>query len=148
MLSRTRDSLCAEEVTVEVFAKILSRIDAYDPNKPFRSWILTIAHRTLIDVWRKQGEPMERLEDHLPDLKLGDSPEELLIAQQDEQYFLGILAELETNYRKIIELRFLEELSIREIARELNITESNAKVRIMRAKKVLAELLKKKNYDE
>lgn len=46
-----------------------------------------------------------------------------------------------TIIRKIIHLRFFEEKSIKEIAEELNLSVANTKVRIMRAKKVLAELL-------
>ena len=41
-----------------------------------------------------------------------------------------------------------EEKSIKEIAEELNITVANTKVRIMRAKKVLSELLKTNEFDD
>ena len=48
---------------------------------------------------------------------------------------------LANGYQKIIQLRFFEEKSIKEIAEELNLSVANTKVRIMRAKKILAELL-------
>ena len=55
---------------------------------------------------------------------------------------------LDSNYQDIIQLRFFEEKSIKEIAEELNLTIANTKVRIMRAKKVLAELLKNNEFDD
>ena len=54
---------------------------------------------------------------------------------------------MDSNYQDIIKLRFFEEKSIKEIADELGISVSNAKVRIMRAKKVLAQLLKDNEFE-
>ena len=70
------------------------------------------------------------------------SPEELLISEEEQAKILKIVESMDSNYREIIMLRFFEEKSIKEIAEELNLSISNTKVRIMRAKKVLAELLK------
>ena len=62
-------------------------------------------------------------------------------ANQVNQTELDAVAKMDHNYQKIIHLRFFEEKSIKEIAEELNLSVANTKVRIMRAKKVLAELL-------
>ena len=76
------------------------------------------------------------------------SPEELLISEEDEEQILSIIESLDANYKDIIQLRFFEEKSIKEIAEEQNITIANTKVRIMRAKKLLAELLKNKEFED
>ncbi|HCR76195.1 MAG TPA: RNA polymerase subunit sigma-24, partial [Chryseobacterium sp.] len=55
---------------------------------------------------------------------------------------------LDVNYQEIIRLRFFEEKSIKEIAEELGISVANTKVRVMRAKKVLAELLKNNEFED
>ena len=55
---------------------------------------------------------------------------------------------MDANYQEIIRLRFFEEKSIKEIADELNLSVANTKVRIMRAKKVLAELLKNNEFGD
>ena len=44
-------------------------------------------------------------------------------------------------YRKAIELRYLSDLSHKEIAKELNQPVNNVKVRVLRAKKILAEII-------
>ena len=54
---------------------------------------------------------------------------------------------MNNNYAEIIQLRFFEELSIKEIAKKLNISVDNTKIRIMRAKKVLAQLLKDNDFN-
>ena len=97
----------------------------------------------MIDYWRKKSRE-EVFTDDFKDVKneFEKSPEELLISKQQQQHIISTIASMDTQYRKIIELRFFEEKSIKEIAETLNISVANTKVRIMRAKKILAELLK------
>ncbi|MFC6267665.1 RNA polymerase sigma factor [Frigoriflavimonas asaccharolytica] len=149
-LKKVRDKNLADEITVSVFAKVLSKIDLYDPNFEFKTWILTIAQNTIIDFWRKNARSNETSTDHLEDVEntFAQSPEELLISDEDHRKFLKIVESLDSNYQSIIKLRFYEEKSIKEISEELGISISNTKVRIMRAKKVLAQLLKDNNYHD
>ena len=97
----------------------------------------------MIDYWRKESKK-ETLTENLAEVKneFEKSPEELLISKQQQQRIISTIASMDSNYRKILELRFFEEKSIKEIAETLNISVANTKVRIMRAKKILAELLK------
>ena len=76
------------------------------------------------------------------------SPEELLISEEDQKQILSSIESLDANYQDIIQLRFFEEKSIKEISEELNITVANTKIRIMRAKKLLAALLKNNSFEE
>lgn len=69
------------------------------------------------------------------------SPEDSLIQQQDNDALILHLQKLKPEYRKIIELRFLEEKTYKEIAEELDLTLANVKVRILRAKQLLQEIL-------
>ena len=104
---------------------------------------MTIAQNSVIDYWRKKSRE-EVFTDDFKDVKneFEKSPEELLISKQQQQHIISTIASMDAQYRKIIELRFFEEKSIKEIAETLNISVANTKVRIMRAKKILAELLK------
>ena len=61
---------------------------------------------------------------------------------------LNNIESLDFNYQESIRLRFFEEKSIKEIADELGLTIANTKVRIMRAKKVLSELLKNNEFED
>ena len=143
ILKKVQDRTIADELTVAVFAKILTKLNLYDENFQFKTWILTIAQNSVIDYWRKESKK-ETLTENLAEVKneFEKSPEELLISKQQQQRIISTIASMDSNYRMILELRFFEEKSIKEIAETLNISVANTKVRIMRAKKILAELLK------
>lgn len=150
VLKKVQDENIADEITVSVFSKVLAKLDLYDPNFQFKTWILTIAQNTVIDYWRKKSRENEDTTENFEGFKnhYARSPEELLISEEDQKQILATIESLDTNYQEIIRLRFFEEKSIREIAEELNLTVANTKVRIMRAKKVLAELLKSNDFSD
>lgn len=147
IMKKVHNLTTADELTVSVFTKVLSKLHLYDPDFQFKTWLLTIAQNTVIDYWRKNNNPTETTSENWNEIKnqFAQSPEELLISEEDQQKIQHIIAGMESHYQKIIQLRFFEEKSIKEIAEELHLTVANTKVRIMRAKKILAELLK--NYD-
>ena len=150
VMKKVQDEHVTDELTVSVFSKVLAKLDLYDPNFQFKTWILTIAQNTIIDYWRKKSRENEDSTDNFDGIKnqLALSPEELLISEEDQKQILTIIESLDSNYQQIIQLRFFEEKSIKEIAEELNLTVANTKVRIMRAKKLLAALLKNNEYEE
>lgn len=149
VMKKLNDENDADEITVNVFSKVLSKLDLFDPNFQFKTWILTIAQNTIIDFWRKKSRENEDSSDSLDEVKnvYAKSPEELLISEEEQQKILQIIATMDAKNQDIIRLRFFEEKSIKEIAEELNLSVANTKVRIMRAKKVLAELLKDNEAD-
>jgi RNA polymerase sigma-70 factor (ECF subfamily) len=150
VLKKIQDKNIADEITVSVFSKVLAKLDLYDKNFKFKTWILTIAQNTVIDFWRKKERENEQAVDDLQKIKneFARSPEELMISKQEQEKIINILATMDFHYQKIIELRFFEEKSIKEISEELNISTTNTKVRIMRAKKILSQLLKNPNETE
>ena len=150
VMKKVQDENVADEITVSVFSKVLAKLDLYDPNFQFKTWILTIAQNTVIDYWRKKNRENEDSTDNFDDFKnqFARSPEELLISEEDHKQILNIIESLDFNYQESIRLRFFEEKSIKEIAEELGLTIANTKVRIMRAKKVLSELLKNNEFED
>ena len=150
VMKKVQDENVADEITVSVFSKVLAKLDLYDPNFQFKTWILTISQNTVIDYWRKKNRENEDSTDNFDDFKnqFARSPEELLISEEDHKQILNIIESLDFNYQEIIRLRFFEEKSIKEIADELGLTIANTKVRIMRAKKVLSELLKNNEFED
>lgn len=149
VMKKVQDENTADEITVNVFSKVLSKLDLYDPEFQFKTWILTIAQNTVIDFWRKKSREAEISQDDLDEVQniFARSPEELLISEEEQHQLKTIVESMDANYQDMIRLRFFEEKSIKEIAEELKISVANTKVRIMRAKKVLAELLKNQDFD-
>lgn len=150
VIKKVQDQNLADEITVTVFAKVLSKLDLYDRDFQFKTWILTIAQNTVIDFWRKHKKEIDNASSEFVNEKnqFAKSPEELLISEEDQQKLQQIIASMDTKYQDIIRLRFYEEKSIKEISEELKISVANAKVRIMRAKKILAQLLKENDFDD
>ena len=150
VLKKVQDENVADEITVSVFSKVLAKLDLFDPNFQFKTWILTIAQNSVIDYWRRKARENEDSTDNFDDFKnhFARSPEELLISEEEQKQIISVIESLDSNYQDIIRLRFFEEKSIKEIAEELNLTVANTKVRIMRAKKVLSELLKNNEFED
>lgn len=144
VMKKVQDENDADEITVNVFSKVLSKLDMFDAHFQFKTWILTIAQNTIIDFWRRKSRENQNTSENLEEVKnqFAKSPEELMISEEEQKKIIKTIECLDSNYRDIIRLRFFEEKSIKEIAEELGISVANTKVRVMRAKKVLAELLK------
>jgi RNA polymerase sigma-70 factor (ECF subfamily) len=73
------------------------------------------------------------------------NPEEDLIRRQRDAALKEVVAELKEPYRRIIELRYYEDLSYEEIAERLKLPLGTVKVRLMRAKTLLASMVKKRD---
>ena len=68
-------------------------------------------------------------------------PEDQLIRSQNLDKLLQQVRSLKPIYRDVIQLRFFQELSHKEMATQLGLSLSNVKVRLLRAKKLLAEII-------
>ena len=77
---------------------------------------------------------------------LDESPsaEDKLITEQNLAKLLRDIKKLKPHYQEIINLRYFQELSYKEISEELNEPINNVKVKLLRAKKLLAEIIKNK----
>ena len=72
------------------------------------------------------------------------SVEDELIKEQNLSRLLLYIKELKPHYQEIIQLRYFQELSYQEIANQVNEPLSNVKIKLLRAKKLLAEIIQKR----
>ena len=146
LLSRTADTNKAEELALETFSKAFDRIDSFDQKLSFVSWIMTIAKKHHIDKFRsskKQAENTDQISD-LDSKELSSyelSPEELLISDQNLDFVLFQIKSLKEDYRTILKLRYFDDLSLKQIEDFLNEPASTVRVKLFRAKKMLANKL-------
>src|SRR5215213_1003041 len=117
--SIVRDEWEAEDVTQQIFAKLLTSLPRYEPRLvPFSAWILRVAHNTAIDhVRARRPVPLEEV--HPPDAAGDDG------AGSRERFadLRLALAALPDEQRDVIVLRFLVGLSPREIAERMGRSE-------------------------
>ncbi len=145
LLFRTNDENLAEELTVETFTKAISKLSLYDDNFNFKTWLISIAQNNLLDYYRKKQKENPEILSEEYDLILAEtepSPEKILIDKQNLADFYKKLDRLPPKYSEVLQLKYIDDYSIKEIAQQLQLTESNVKVRIMRAKKLLMDAYK------
>ena len=75
---------------------------------------------------------------------MDDAPtaEDKLITEQNLAKLLTHIKKLKPHYQEVINLRYFQEMSYKEIAEELDSPMNNVKVKLLRAKKLLAEIIK------
>ena len=135
LFSRVGNRADAEDLTSEAFRTALRplRLSASDPE--IRSYLRATAQTVLASYWRRRfGIEVTTLD---PDSELPDFGDDL-IESDFAKRAARILDRLPERYCRILELRFLEGQSIKEAARAMNISVSNAKVLQHRALRLAA----------
>lgn len=150
MLKRTENETDAEDITIETFAKAFDKIATYNPEFQFNTWLIAIAKNVHIDMLRKKKSTLfidiTDEEDNQAYNVADSSPsaEDQLITQQNLSQLLRFIKELKPHYQEVIQLRYFQELSYQEISEQLEEPLSNVKIKLLRAKKLLAEIIKNK----
>jgi RNA polymerase sigma-70 factor (ECF subfamily) len=149
-LKRIGNENDAEDITIQTFSKAFDKIKTYNSDYVFKTWLITISKNIHIDLLRKENRSIDTkfTDDNDRALLIADespSPEDILITQQNLAKLLRDIKKLKPHYQEIINLRYFQELSYKNISIELDEPMSNVKVKLLRAKKLLAEIIQKKN---
>jgi RNA polymerase sigma-70 factor (ECF subfamily) len=115
--SIVRDEHEAEDVTQQIFAKLMTALQRYEPRSvPFSAWILRIAHNAAIDHMRaRRAVPCEEVRS--PELEDGD------ISRERSRDLQAALSTLPSEQRDVIVMRFVLGLSPKEIAERIGRSE-------------------------
>jgi RNA polymerase sigma factor (sigma-70 family) len=147
MLRRTENETKAEDISIETFAKAFDKLDTYNSHYQFNTWLISIAKNVHIDNIRKNnpGLFIETTDQEERDVyNIADSTptaEDKLITEQNLSQLLRFIKELKPHYQEIIQLRYFQEMSYKEIANKIDEPLSNVKIKLLRAKKLLAEII-------
>ena len=134
----------AEDVLIEALLKAYCSMDQLRDSAPFRAWLAQIARRV---CWQlKEHEALlpllqlSELEDDGLDLRdKAAEPEEIVAAAQMRQMLMDAVTQLTPEFRRVYELRDLEEVPGEEVAAKLGISLRAMKSRLHRARKILRE---------
>ncbi|HEX2643185.1 MAG TPA: sigma-70 family RNA polymerase sigma factor [Thermoanaerobaculia bacterium] len=151
LISRmVHDPLQAEDLAQEVFVKAFRRLDTYDPERKFSSWLFKIAHNTTIDHLRKgvpETVPLQVEKDEGPDLSAvlsDDSMEDPAAAVERRQMARALektIAALRPEYREVVVLFYVEGASYPEICEVTGLPSGTVKTYLHRARKELAQAM-------
>jgi len=149
-LKRTQNENDAEDITIQTFSRAFDKINSYDEAYEFKTWLIAISKNLHVDLLRKRkrnvldssesgnNEAIKSVLDEAPTV------EDRLITEQDLASLLHHIKALKPHYQQVINLRYFNELSYADIALELGEPVNNIKVKLMRAKKLLAEIITSK----
>jgi len=126
----------AEDLTAEVFVAALGPLRVSASRGEVRGYLIATARTVLAGHWRRRlGVEVTTID---PDAELR-GPEEPERPSQAPERAGRVLSSLPERYRQILELRFLRAMTIKEAAREMNVTVGNAKVLQHRALRLAAK---------
>ncbi|WP_406683024.1 sigma-70 family RNA polymerase sigma factor [Seonamhaeicola sp. MEBiC1930] len=145
-LKRVENENDAEDITIQTFSRAFDKIDTFNDSYKFKTWLITISKNIHIDLLRKEKKILSNMvsNDEKSVLQILDespSAEDKLITEQHLVKLLKDIKKLKPHYQKVINLRYFQELSYKEISKELDEPINNVKVKLLRAKKLLAEII-------
>jgi len=142
----TYDAAAAEDLTQEVFLRAWRKLDTFRPGEPLKPWLLRLATNVCINALKKrrpvavamvgdgEGDAREPASE-------GPDASELAAKGETAELLEQAIAQLPDDYRLIITLRHVEELSYEEIAGILKRPLGTVKVQLFRARERLRRML-------
>lgn len=137
----TRNDEDAEDVAQEACLRAMKFFDGFHGGS-VRPWLLTIVRNTYFTWLQKnRRKEVEPLEDEADVRSAGANPEELLLEQVNGESLRQALDELPADYREVLVLREMEDLSYKEIAEVVGIPIGTVMSRLARARRRLQQVL-------
>ena len=153
VLKMVHDRSQVEDLTQEAFIKAFSSLHNFNEEYAFSTWLYKIATNNCIDYIRKKKLPTYSIDKpiesrdgeylfELPDQTFAADRE--IIADQRSRLLAAAIRKLPEKYRKVIQLRHVEEQTYEEIATALKLPIGTVKAHIFRAREMLYKSLKEK----
>jgi RNA polymerase sigma-70 factor (ECF subfamily) len=134
----------AEDAAQEAFVRAFTKLNTFDPQRKFSTWLLSITANLCVDhLRRKRPAP---LDDLAPDAfrdRTTPEPESLLIRYEQQTEVQNVLESLPAKYRDVVVLHYWRNLSCAEIGQRVGLSENGVKTRLHRARQMLAQRLQR-----
>ena len=119
-----------EDIIQEIFFKLYKNIFRYDPQWKFSTWIYTATNRMAISHFRSK---QNRNNSELPTYT-DENPEDILIKEVQSQNIWKLVQNLKPDYYRVLWLRYVEEMSSKEIATVMRKTHVAVRLLLHRAR--------------
>jgi RNA polymerase sigma-70 factor (ECF subfamily) len=153
ILKMIKDKEQVNDLVQEAFVKAFDNLNSYSTNYAFSTWLYRIATNHTIDYLRKKklktlsiDEPMKTKDGEMK-MQIEDQSagtDRNIIRKQRQDIVQSAIEDLPSKYRKVIEMRHMEEKSYQEIADVLDLPLGTVKAHIFRARELLYKALKDK----
>lgn len=136
-MSFVKDEAKAEDFTHDIFMKLVLNIASYKASAKFSTWLYSITYNYCIDQLRVAKKYVEYSLNYDFDLAEDNDAE---LAELEEQRLRKALQKIVPEEKSLLMMKYQDELSIKEIATTLGISESAVKMRLLRAKERLKKV--------
>ena len=122
-------------------------MSTYNSDYKFKTWLTTISKNIHVDIIRKENNAVVTNTSKAENKKINSladntlSAEDELIKEQNLSLLLQNIKKLKPDYQNIIMLRYFQELSYKEIAETIDEPINTIKVKLLRARKLLADII-------
>ena len=141
----------AEELTQDSFLTAFKKLDTFKGDCSFSTWLFRIAYNTAISATRKRKIVFPTVDEAMMDSVPDEAIETFFDGDENEiklQKLEEAIAKLNVEEKTLITLFYTEDKSVAELARVLDLTPENVKVKLHRVRKKLYVLMTKGNEDE
>jgi RNA polymerase sigma factor (sigma-70 family) len=132
-----------EEVTNDAFAQAFTSLGRFTGGEAeFRSWLFTIAHRRVVDAYRRSStRPAALPYEPDADLREGPSAEQAVLDQLADERVRALLDRLGEDQRNVLLLRLVADLTVEQVAATLGKSEASVKALQRRGLAALAKVV-------
>jgi len=145
-----KDSRMAEDITQEVFLKAFRDLHSFRGDSNLKTWLYRIAineskkylrswsFRKIFSTFRKEGSCEEEYDEYV---------EETVIGKMTKENMAQKVMAMSPQYRQVILLHYYEDLTIKEIAQVLDVSEEVVRTKLHRARKQFKSMWEKEGLE-
>lgn len=132
-LTHLKSKTDAEDAVHDTFYRYITKHKHFNDEEHLKAWLIKVLVNICYDMLRKNKNIHS-----LNDIDIEDIQSDENIENEKYQEILAVLEKLEAKYKTVVILYYLEELSIEEIATSLKLSKSAIKMRLSRARQMIA----------
>ena len=137
----------AEELTEEIFVKLVVKRPKFSQQSAFKTWLYTIGRNLALNYLKRQARrPHLSLDDCPPTVATDQDPEVEYIKEERKRTVHQAMQKLKAEYRQVLWLIYFEDFSIKEAAILLKKSVHNTETLVYRARKALKAQLEKEGF--
>jgi len=141
-----RDSPDVEDVMQEVFIKVYRGLGGFRGEAKLSSWIYQIARNEALNRTRKPNFPEAPIDDAVIETPEESRPDAQFGRKIEREYLERCLGELDEDFRVVLELRYMGEMSYAEIGKTMGLPIGTVKTYIHRAKIELKRVMGRREF--
>lgn len=138
-LSMTKDFDAAQDYTQDIFLKAFTKLHSFQNQSSFSTWLYAITHNYCLDQLQlKKRLPLERLPDEVLALAIDENEPRLLEAKL--LFLEEVTKELSQPEVQLLRLKYEQNLTIKQLSEQYQLSESAVKMRLKRVRDKIAGL--------